>query len=93
MVVDPAVKNLEGVSLELRCNVGEWADPGESPAEATVREVYEESGYRTRAVKLVALYDRSRHGHAIPQPLAQHDDIGLDAVGFESEQVSGSAEV
>jgi ADP-ribose pyrophosphatase YjhB (NUDIX family) len=46
---------------------GGWADPGESPAEATVREVYEESGYRTRAVKLLALYDRSRHGHG-PHP-------------------------
>src|SRR5690349_17522868 len=46
---------------------GGWADPGESPAEATVREVYEESGYRTRAVKLAALYDRSRHAHG-PHP-------------------------
>ncbi|GAB4454209.1 MAG: NUDIX hydrolase [Anaerolineae bacterium] len=42
---------------------GGWADPRESPSEATVREVYEESGYRTRAVKLLALYDRDKHGH------------------------------
>jgi ADP-ribose pyrophosphatase YjhB (NUDIX family) len=42
---------------------GGWADVGESPAEATEREVYEESGYRARAVKLLALYDRNRHGH------------------------------
>ncbi len=42
---------------------GGWADAGESPAEGTVREVWEESGYRTRAVKLLALYDHSRHGH------------------------------
>jgi len=40
---------------------GGWADINESAAEATVREVYEESGYRTRAVKLLALYDRNRH--------------------------------
>lgn len=46
---------------------GGWADPGESPAESTVREVYEESGYHTRAVKLLALYDRNRHGHP-PHP-------------------------
>jgi ADP-ribose pyrophosphatase YjhB (NUDIX family) len=46
---------------------GGWADVEESAAEATVREVREESGYETRAVKLVALYDRNRHGHpAIP---------------------------
>lgn len=31
--------------------------------EAVVREVFEESGSRTRAVKLLALYDRDRHGH------------------------------
>jgi len=42
---------------------GGWADVQESPAEATVREVQEESGYQTRAVKLLAVYDRNRHGH------------------------------
>src|SRR5207237_10782859 len=42
---------------------GGWADVGESPSSAVEREVLEESGYRTRAVRLVALYDRSRHGH------------------------------
>jgi ADP-ribose pyrophosphatase YjhB (NUDIX family) len=46
---------------------GGWADVNESPSEAVVREVYEESGYRTRAVKLLALYDRDRHGHP-PHP-------------------------
>ncbi len=42
---------------------GGWADVGESPSQATVREVREESGYETRAVKLLALHDRNRHGH------------------------------
>jgi len=42
---------------------GSWADVDESPAEAAEREVREESGYRARAVKLLALYDRRRHGH------------------------------
>ncbi|MBN1643029.1 MAG: NUDIX hydrolase [Anaerolineae bacterium] len=42
---------------------GGWADVNDSPAEATVREVYEESGYHSRAVKLLACYDRNRHGH------------------------------
>jgi ADP-ribose pyrophosphatase YjhB (NUDIX family) len=42
---------------------GGWADVGESPAEATVREVLEESGYATRAVKLLALLDRDRQGY------------------------------
>ncbi len=42
---------------------GGWADVGDSPSEAVVREVYEESGYQTRAVKLLAVYDRDKHGH------------------------------
>jgi ADP-ribose pyrophosphatase YjhB (NUDIX family) len=39
---------------------GGWADIGESPSEAVEREVLEESGYRTRAVKLIGLYERDR---------------------------------
>lgn len=42
---------------------GGWADVGESPSDAIVREVREESGYETRAVKLLAVYDRNRHAH------------------------------
>ncbi len=42
---------------------GGWGDVGESPSEAVVREVYEESGYHTRAIKLLAVYDRNKHGH------------------------------
>jgi ADP-ribose pyrophosphatase YjhB (NUDIX family) len=42
---------------------GGWADVGDSPADAVVREVREESGYETRATKLLALLDRNRHGH------------------------------
>ncbi len=42
---------------------GGWADVGESAADGVVREVREESGYETRAVKLLAVYDRNRHDH------------------------------
>jgi ADP-ribose pyrophosphatase YjhB (NUDIX family) len=42
---------------------GGWADVYDTPSEATVREIFEESGYRTRAVKLLALLDRTRQGH------------------------------
>jgi ADP-ribose pyrophosphatase YjhB (NUDIX family) len=42
---------------------GGWADVGETPTENAEREVMEESGYRTRAVKLLAIYDRDRRGH------------------------------
>jgi ADP-ribose pyrophosphatase YjhB (NUDIX family) len=36
---------------------GGWADVNESPAESAVREVFEESGFEARAVKLAAVYD------------------------------------
>lgn len=36
---------------------------GESPSEAAARETLEESGYRVRPVRLLAAYDRDRHGH------------------------------
>jgi ADP-ribose pyrophosphatase YjhB (NUDIX family) len=39
---------------------GGWADVGESAAEAVVREVREESGYETRAVKLLAVANLDR---------------------------------
>jgi ADP-ribose pyrophosphatase YjhB (NUDIX family) len=42
---------------------GGWADVNDSPSEAVEREIREEAGYRTRATKLLALYDRNRHGH------------------------------
>lgn len=58
------VREAEGWSLP-----GGWVDVGESPAEATVREVLEESGYSTRAVKLLALQDRDRQGYP---PLVWH---------------------
>jgi ADP-ribose pyrophosphatase YjhB (NUDIX family) len=48
---------------------GGWADVGDSPSLAAVREVKEESGYDVVARKLVAVYDRDheRHGHP-PMP-------------------------
>lgn len=46
---------------------GGWADVGQSPSEVAVKEVLEESGYLTRAVKLLAVYDRNRQGHT-PHP-------------------------
>jgi len=47
---------------------GGWADVNASPADNVVREIREESGFETRAVKLIALYDRARHPHLPPFP-------------------------
>ena len=48
---------------------GGWADVGSSPREVVEKEILEESGYETRAVKLLAVHDRDRHG-APPLPWA-----------------------
>jgi ADP-ribose pyrophosphatase YjhB (NUDIX family) len=74
---------------------GGWADIGDSPSGAVVREVKEESGFDVKARKLLALLDRNLHGHP---PIPYHayklfflcDIVGgnaraeqeTDAVGF-----------
>jgi ADP-ribose pyrophosphatase YjhB (NUDIX family) len=78
---------------------GGWADVGESPSEAAARETLEESGYKVRPVRLLAAYDRDRHGHP---PILFHvyklvylceildeapsSDIDTDGVRFFGEQ-------
>jgi ADP-ribose pyrophosphatase YjhB (NUDIX family) len=42
---------------------GGWVDVNDAPSEAVAREIFEESGYRARAVKLAALVDKNRHPH------------------------------
>ena len=47
---------------------GGWADVNESPAGAVTREVSEESGFAVVARKLLAVWDREKHGHLPPFP-------------------------
>src|SRR5260221_9349261 len=42
---------------------GGWADINDTPSKAVEREIYEETGYRARATKVLAVYDRSKQGH------------------------------
>ena len=64
---------------------GGWADPGDTPAVAAVREVREESGYEVRATKLLALWDRDTQGHE-PRMLA-----GVFKVFIRCELLGGAA--
>lgn len=63
---------------------GGWADIGQSPAEAVVREIREESGYHTRAVKVLAVYDRNKHPHP---PMPHH----AFKIFFRCELLGGEA--
>jgi ADP-ribose pyrophosphatase YjhB (NUDIX family) len=47
---------------------GGWADVGDAPSLAAVREVKEESGFDVVVKKLAAVYDRDKHNH----PQIQH---------------------
>lgn len=74
---------------------GGWADAGLPPSAAVVKEIEEESGFATRAVKVLAVYDRELHG-VPPLPWFVYklfirceieggrarDSIETDAVGF-----------
>lgn len=66
---------------------GGWADVGDTPSEAVEREVWEEAGYRVRAEKLLAVYDRNRQGHP-PMPFAIYKLFFLCQI-----QVGGEHEV
>jgi ADP-ribose pyrophosphatase YjhB (NUDIX family) len=77
---------------------GGWADVGDTPAAAAERETLEESGYRVQAEKLLALLDKTRHGHPPSldytykvligcrleggEPATSHE---IDGVGFYAE--------
>ena len=42
---------------------GGWAEVNQTPAQSVVREVYEESGYHVRPIKLAAVWDRGQQAH------------------------------
>jgi ADP-ribose pyrophosphatase YjhB (NUDIX family) len=48
---------------------GGWADVNQSPSEAIVKEIREESGFEARVVRLAAVLDRRLHEHP---PSFQH---------------------
>ncbi|RJP61754.1 MAG: NUDIX domain-containing protein [Ignavibacteriales bacterium] len=47
---------------------GGWADPNMTPTQNVEREVWEESGFEVKAIKLLAFYDRDKQGHYPPFP-------------------------
>jgi ADP-ribose pyrophosphatase YjhB (NUDIX family) len=63
---------------------GGWADGNDFPHEAVEREVREESGYLTKATKLLAVYDRRLHGH---QPASAY---GIYKLFFRCELLGGA---
>jgi ADP-ribose pyrophosphatase YjhB (NUDIX family) len=52
---------------------GGWAEVNQTPAQSVVREIFEESGYHARPLKLAAVWDRARQAH----PPAPHSVVRL----------------
>jgi ADP-ribose pyrophosphatase YjhB (NUDIX family) len=48
---------------------GGWVDINDAPGAAVEREIFEESGYRAKAVKLAALVDKNNPAHGHPPGL------------------------
>jgi len=72
---------------------GGWADIGDAPSEAIEREIYEESGYEARAVKLIALYDRNQHDHD-PYPFHAYKLFFLcELIGGEARATNETTDV
>ncbi|WP_380180512.1 NUDIX hydrolase [Kalamiella sp. sgz302252] len=62
---------------------GGWADVGDSPATAIIREVREETGLTARVSRLLGVWDRNQHGHP-PYPWHVYKMIFLcEVVGGE----------
>ncbi len=47
---------------------GGWADVNDSPSEAVEREIVEESGFRSKAERMIAVFDRAKHSNLLPFP-------------------------
>jgi ADP-ribose pyrophosphatase YjhB (NUDIX family) len=78
---------------------GGWADVNETPTEAVVREIREESGYETVATKLLGVLDRTKQGHVPPFPFHVYKLFvqceitgGVGAASTETTQVGFFAE-
>jgi 8-oxo-dGTP pyrophosphatase MutT (NUDIX family) len=83
------------ILLQRRADDGCWnlpagaVDPGESPADAVVREVREETGLRVRPVRVAGVFggrDGFRHRYS------NGDEVEFTVVVFECEAVGGALE-
>jgi ADP-ribose pyrophosphatase YjhB (NUDIX family) len=68
---------------------GGWAEVNDSPSGAVRKEIEQESGFRVRVVKLVALYDRKAHGHT---PSLHHSWKAFFLCEIEGGEARGSYE-
>lgn len=73
---------------------GGWADVSQTPARSALREVFEETGYTARVVKLAAVWDHAAQGHRPPSlfSIVKHFFL-CDLTGGESRTSLETSEV
>ncbi len=64
---------------------GGWCDNGLTPSENVIREIWEESGFKTKVIRLLAIYDRDKQGHSLPYP------FNIYKLFFHCEIIGGKA--
>jgi ADP-ribose pyrophosphatase YjhB (NUDIX family) len=69
---------------------GGWADVNDSPSEAIEKEVWQESGFKVRVDRLLAVFDRAKHAHVPPFPFHIYKMFFL--CGIESGEARPSSE-
>ena len=73
---------------------GGWCDTGSTASENVVREVWEESGFKVKAVRLLAVYDRDTQGHTPPYPFSIYKLFFLcEIIGGEAKTSNETSEV
>lgn len=73
---------------------GGWADPTDLPSVAVEREVAEEAGYRVRATRLLACWDRTLQEGADPYPWRVYKlFFGCDVLGETARRHDETSDV
>jgi ADP-ribose pyrophosphatase YjhB (NUDIX family) len=79
------------VLLQLRSDFGIWAlpggalDPGEQPADAAVREIFEETGVRVVPEKLIGVYGGTDQLFTYPDG----NQVAITSIVFRCRPISG----
>ncbi|WP_042221560.1 NUDIX hydrolase [Oceanobacillus manasiensis] len=66
----------------LWCLPGGWCDTGLSPSQNTIKEIEEETGLRTKATRLLCLFDQTKHRSSVTM---QH----IYTIYFQCELIGG----
>ncbi|MFO1258907.1 MAG: NUDIX hydrolase [Gammaproteobacteria bacterium] len=72
---------------------GGWADVNLTPRESVEKEIEEEAGYKSKAVKLLALFDKSKHDHPPQWPYVYKCFFHCEIIGGKGQSGLETSEV